>query len=420
MANSKSSIQSRTSNTCDVAIVGGGPAGAALATFLARDGHHCLIFERSTFPRYHIGESLIPHTHGTFKRLGLLPSLEASNFPKKYSVRFISPAGRTSSPFYFSERISGQGAQTWQVERSKFDQMMLDHASQNGAEISSGTEVTQVLFKDGRAAGVRITQSNLEPCEVQAKIVVDASGGATLIGRQLGLRSAIPDLKKASLWTYYQGGARLGGIDAGETTIFRIAEGGWFWYIPLPDDVVSVGVVASPEYLFADGNDRETIFLRQVERCNSLAERLASAKLISPIRGGQKELAYINRQTCGDGWLMIGDARAFLDPIYSSGLFLALASAEMAAECVHLALESNDVSATVLGRFEPELTAGVGVIWRLIHAFYDPEFSFRKFVERFPKQRGALIDCLIGDVLNKDFSEFIQALAQMTPPPILL
>jgi flavin-dependent dehydrogenase len=117
---------------------------------------------------------------------------------------------------------------------------------------------------------------------------------------------------------------------------------------------------------------------------------------------------------------MIGDARAFLDPIYSSGLFLALASAEMAAECVHLALESNDVSATVLGRFEPELAAGVGVIWRLIHAFYDPEFSFRKFVERFPKQRGALVDCLTGDVLNKDFSEFIQALAQMTPPPILL
>ncbi len=115
MANSKSSVQSQTLNTCDVAIVGGGPAGAALATFLARDGHHCLIFERSKFPRYHIGESLIPHTHGTFKRLGLLPGLEASNFPKKYSVRFISPAGRTSSPFYFSERISGQGAQTWQV-----------------------------------------------------------------------------------------------------------------------------------------------------------------------------------------------------------------------------------------------------------------------------------------------------------------
>ena len=401
----------------DVVVVGGGPSGAALATFLARDGHRCLILERSQFPRYHIGESLIPHTYGTFERLGLLPKLSASNFPKKYSVRFVSPTGETSSPFYFSERIPAESAQTWQVERSKFDQMMLDHAREHGVEVRQETQVEKVLFEEGRAVGVRAVQEDAEAYEVGAKVVVDASGGATLIGRQLGLRKPVPGLKKASLWAYYRGGMRLPGIDAGETTIFRISDDGWFWYIPLPDDIVSVGIVASPEYLFDQIDDKEVVFRREVEGCHPLSERLARAKRVGPIRGGRRELAYVNRQTCGDGWLMIGDARAFLDPIYSSGLFLALASAELAAQCVHEALEVDDLFATRLGRFEPELSAGIEVIHRLIHAFYDPQFSFGKFVERFPEQRPALIDCLIGDVLQKDMCSFIEALAQMTPPP---
>ena len=150
--------------------------------------------------------------------------------------------------------------------------------------------------------------------------------------------------------------------------------------------------------------------------CLPLAHRLEQAEQIGPIRG-LLELAYANRQTCGDGWLMIGDARAFLDPIYSSGLYLALATAELAAPCVHEALEADDVSAARLGLFEPELGAGIEVIRRLIHAFYDPQFSFGRFAERFPEQRAALIDCLIGDVLHKDMSPFLAALAQMTPPP---
>ena len=401
----------------DVVVVGGGPAGAALASFLARDNHRCLILERSKFPRYHIGESLIPHTYGTFERLGLLSKLKRSSFPEKHSVRFVSRTGKTSSPFYFSERIPGEGAQTWQVERATFDKMLLDHAREQGVDIREETRVEEVLFEEERAVGVRAVQENAEPYEVHASVVIDASGGATLIGRQLGLKREVPGLKKASIWTYYRGGTRLEGIDAGETTIFRIADNGWFWYIPLPDDMVSVGVVASPEYLFRETDDRDSVFLGEVERCEPLAERLGQAQLVKPIRGGRRTLAYVNRQTCGEGWLMLGDARAFLDPIYSSGLFLALGSAELAAPCVQEALATGDVSATRLGQFEPVLSAGVEVIRRLIYAFYDPAFSFDGFVKRFPEQRGALIDCLIGDVLGKDMSSFTASLAQMTPPP---
>lgn len=399
----------------DVAVIGGGPGGAALATFLARAGHRCVVFEQAKYPRYHIGESLVPHTYGIFERLGLLPQLRASAFPVKHSVRFVAPDGKASLPFYFTETIDGDGARTWQVERSQFDCLMLDHARTNGVEVHEQTPIAKVLFESGRAVGVRVAPANGSRTEVRAKVVVDASGRACVIGRQLGLRSELPELRKASAWGYFRGGKRLPGIDAGETTMFLLPGGGWFWYIPLPDDIVSVGLVADPEYVFSESDDMEAAFTREVALCAPLAERLPVAKRVGPVRGS-RHLAYLNRQTCGDGWVMIGDARAFLDPIYSSGLYLALGSAELAAKCIDEALKNDDVSAARLGRFEPALWQGVEVVRRLIHAFYDPAFSFMGFAKRFPEHRRALIDCLVGDVI-KDLSAFTTALAQMTPPP---
>ena len=399
----------------DVAVIGGGPGGAALATFLARAGHRCIVFEQAKYPRYHIGESLVPHTYGIFERLGLLPQLRASAFPVKHSVRFVAPDGKASLPFYFTETIKGDGARTWQVERSQFDCLMLEHARANGVEVHEQTAIEEVLFESGRAVGVRVAPTNGSRTEVRAKVVVDASGRSCVIGRQLDLLCKLPELRKASAWGYYRGGKRLPGIDAGETTMFLIPGGGWFWYIPLPDDIVSVGIVADPEYVFSQSDDLEAAFVRETALCAPLAERLVAAERVGPVRGS-RHLAYLNRQTCGEGWVMIGDARAFLDPIYSSGLYLALGSAELAAQCIDDALKSGDVSAARLGRFEPALMKGVEVVRRLIHAFYDPEFSFMEFVRRFPEQRIALIDCLVGDVI-KDMSAFSTALAQMTPPP---
>jgi flavin-dependent dehydrogenase len=333
----------------------------------------------------------------------------------KHSVRFVSHGGKESVPFYFSETIPGERAHTWQVERSQFDAMMLDHARAGGVEVHEQTSIDKVLFEDSRAVGVQTVSADGARSEIRAKVVVDASGRACIIGRQLGLRSPLPELRKASAWGYFRGGKRLPGIDAGETTMFLIPGGGWFWYIPLPDDMVSVGIVADPEYVFSQSDDMEAAFTREVALCAPLADRLSAATRVGPVRGS-RHLAYLNRQTCGDGWVMIGDARAFLDPIYSSGLYLALGSAELAAQCIDDALKNNDVSAARLGAFEPALWKGVNVVRRLIHAFYDPNFSFPKFAERFPEHRAALIDCLIGDVI-KDMSAFTAALEQMTPPP---
>lgn len=398
----------------DVAVVGGGPGGVALATFLARNGRECVVVEQAELPRYHIGESLVPHTYGIFERLGLLPKLEQSGYPEKHSVRFISPDGKEATPFYFSETIPGDGARTWQVERGSFDRLMLDHAREHGVEVRTGVAVKEVLFKNGRATGLAVKGAE-GVGTIRAKVVVDASGRSTLIGRQLGLKGDVPGLDKASLWGYFRGGKRQEGIDSGETTMLLIPGGGWFWYIPLPDDMVSVGVVADPGYLFTAGDTAEEVFEREVQKCEVLAERLEVAERVGPVRG-LKRLAYVNRETCGDGWVMIGDARAFLDPIYSSGLFLALGSAELAAGCIEDALAAGDVSAERLGAFEPALSGGVETVRRLIHAFYDPGFSFKEFAERFPEQRRSLIDCLVGDVV-KDMTPFREALETMTPAP---
>ena len=188
----------------------------------------------------------------------------------------------------------------------------------------------------------------------------------------------------------------------------------WFWYIPLPDDIVSVGYVGSPDELFARSDDFELSFLDQVGRHEPLRAFLSGSERVAPVRG-LRRLAYRNRQTVGDGWVMVGDAAAFLDPIYSSGLFLALGSAVMAADCAAEALAANDCSAARLGRFAPALTQGIGVVRRVIDAFYDPSFSFAEFSRRFPEHRAALIDCLVGDVVGKDMTGFLDALAQMTP-----
>lgn len=393
----------------DVVIIGGGPAGATVGTLLQRAGHDCLILESHSFPRYHIGESLIPQTYPTLAQLGLLERLAKSNFPVKHSVRFVSESGKESDPFYFSETIPGAKARTWQVERSEFDRICLQNAIESGVRVLQPAQVQRVIFDGPRATGVVVKPAGQEAIELQARVVVDASGRGTLLGNQLGLKEDVPGLEKASIWSYYRGARRRSGIDAGETTVILIPQRGWFWYIPLPDDIVSVGVVASPDYLFDEGNAFEPVFDREVARCAGLGEFLQGAVRHAPVRG-LRRLAYRNRQISGAGWVMVGDAAAFLDPIYSSGLFLALGSAEFAADCIDSGLRAGDLSGQQLGAFGPRLMNGIEIIRRLIFAFYDTEFSFRDFVARYPAQRSALIQCLVGDVMDQDLSAFVEAL----------
>lgn len=234
-----------------VIVIGGGPAGTTAATLIAQQGHRVQLFEREHFPRFHIGESLIPETYWVLKRLNMLDKMKGSHFIKKYSVQFIGQSGRLSEPFYFVDHKPHESSQTWQVKRSEFDLMMMNNAREHGVDVQEGVRVLEVLFENQRAVGVRIQQEDGTSREVRADVVVDASGQSSMIISRLGLREWDPLLKKAALWTYWEGAYRDSGHDEGATVVLQIqGKQGWFWYIPMHDNIVSVGVVSSNEYLF--------------------------------------------------------------------------------------------------------------------------------------------------------------------------
>src|SRR5215470_14562082 len=226
----------------DVIVIGGGPAASTCSTLLAQQGVDVEVFERETFPRFHIGESLIPETYWVLKRLGMLEKMKKSRFVKKYSVQFVSASGKLSAPFYFWDNKPHECSQTWQVVRSEFDQMMLDNAREHGVEVHEGVRVLDVLFEGDRAVGVTVREEDGTSREVRAKVVVDASGQVGLLQNRRGLRVWDPLLNKGAIWTYWEGAYRDSGRDEGATMVLQTVDRkGWFWYIPQHNDRVSVG-----------------------------------------------------------------------------------------------------------------------------------------------------------------------------------
>ncbi len=398
----------------DVVVIGGGPGGATASTLMAMQGLRVQLFERDHFPRFHIGESLIPETYWVLKRLGMLEKMRASHFVKKYSVQFVGQSGRLSEPFYFMEHKPHECSQTWQVLRSEFDKMMLDNAREHGVDVHEGVRVTEVLMEGDRAVGVRILAEDGTPREVRCQVVVDASGQSSVLMSRLGLRQFDPELKKAALWTYFQGARRESGRDEGATLVLAVqGRKGWFWYIPLHDDMVSVGVVASYDYLFKNraDKDHETIYWEEVERCPAVKERIAGAERVAGFRAA-REYSYRSRKTAGDGWVLVGDALGFLDPLYSSGVLLALKSGELAADAVVEGLSKGDTSAAQLGKWAPEFNKGMDRMRRLVCEYYDG-FSFGRFVKKHPQFKGLLTDLLIGDLFKESVDEVVAPMDEM-------
>jgi flavin-dependent dehydrogenase len=388
--------------TPDVVVIGGGPSGATVSTLLAQKGFNVQLFERDHFPRFHIGESMIPDTYFALQRTGLLAKMKKSHFVKKFSVQFINQYGKLSEPFYFWDNKPHESSQTWQVVRSEFDKLNLDHARDNGVKVHEGARVLEVLFEGKRAVGVRVKPEDGPEREVRSKVVIDASGQSTLIIDRFGLRDWDPKLKKAALWTYWKGAVRDTGKDEGATLVIQTKDkAGWFWYIPQHDDVVSVGVVADHDYLFKRGTkDMEAIYFEEVARAPGLQPRIKHATRCDGFRI-QKEYTYRTRQGAGDGWVLVGDAFGFLDPLYSSGLLLAMTSGCMAADNIAEAFEKNDFSEAQLRKWEKTFVKGVDRIRRLVCEYYDG-LSFGRFVKKYPHLKGMVTDVLIGDVFDDD------------------
>ena len=406
-----------TTESSDALIIGGGPAGSAAAAVLAQHGHRVLVLEREKFPRYHIGESLLPFTFHSLQRLGLIGKMRKSAFVKKYSVQFVSPSGKASQPFYFFTRYDRDTvAQTWQVLRSEFDVLLLDNAREKGATVKQESCVKELVKEGERVAGVRAQDKNGRITEYRAPITLDCSGREAFAAVRHNWRVGDPELHKVAVWTYYQGAKRDEGIDAGTTTVAFVPEKGWFWYIPLHNDVVSVGVVAEGKYLTRGGAKKpEKIFQRETGQNLWIKEYLSCGTQFGPyyITG---EFSFHSRYCGIEGLLLAGDAYCFLDPVFSSGVMLALKSGVMAGDAVHEALMASDFSPARFKDYAAKLRESIENMRKLVYAFYNPNFSFRELTDKYPDLAGDITDCLSGDV-NKDFSRLWTAVKEFAEVP---
>ncbi|MBI4326987.1 MAG: tryptophan 7-halogenase [Chloroflexi bacterium] len=402
--------------TYEVIVIGGGPAGSTAGALLAEQGHSVLVLEREKFPRYHIGESLLPFTFHPLQRLGLIPKMRQSAFIKKYSVQFVSPSGKASQPFYFFSRYDQDVAQTWQVLRAELDLILLNNAREKGATVKEEVAVKDLLKEGERVAGVRAQDKQGRVTEYRAPLTLDCSGREAFSAVRNRWRMGDPLLNKVAVWTYYQGAKRDEGIDAGATTVAFVPEKGWFWYIPLHNDLVSVGVVAEGKYLSREGvREPEQIFQREIGQNAWIEEHLACGTQTGPyyITG---EYSFHARHCAAEGLLLVGDAFCFLDPVFSSGLMFALKSGVLAADAVGEALAAGDLSPSRFGQYGATLRQGVENMRKLVYAFYNPKFSFRELTDKYPEMAGEVTDCLSGDV-NKDFSRLFQAIAEFVEVP---
>ncbi|MCB1064534.1 MAG: tryptophan 7-halogenase [Verrucomicrobiae bacterium] len=399
-----------TDKPWDAIVIGAGPAGSTTAALLAEKGRRVLVLEKEKFPRYHIGESMMPFCWFTLDRLGLAEKMDEIGFTQKHSVQFVTTEGKISRPFYFFQHYEHCSATTWQVERSVFDQMLVDKARENGAVVVEETKVLDVIRDEetGAVKGVRSESKEGRVDTWYAPITVDATGRDALMIAKNKWRRRDPALNKVAIWTYYEDAVRDPGLDAGSTTVAYLPGKGWFWYIPMRDNRVSVGVVAEREYLFKDTRDPGEIMAREIQENAWIKEHLAPAKQVGEywVTG---EYSYRSDYCADDGVVLVGDAFGFLDPVFSSGVFLALKSGELAADAIDEALTNGDVKASQFQEYGKQVCWGMEMMRKIVYAFYNEDFSFAKLIKMHPELRPKLTDLLIGNVYGQDFSDLLAA-----------
>ena len=400
----------------DAIVIGAGPAGSSAASVLAERGRRVALLEREPFPRYRVGESLIPWCWYPLKRLGLLERLDGSGFiVHKHSVQFASLDGELSTPFYFFEHTDHPCARTWQVVRSEFDQMLLDGALHKGVQFHSETAAKELIGGPDEILGVRAQDASGNSFELRAPITIDATGRDAFAQARNRWREQDQKLKKVAIWTYYDGGLRDPGVDEGATTIAYLPHKGWFWYIPLAGDRVGVGVVAEREYLYQDTREPEEIFLREVARQPWIERHLASARPTGKFEV-TSDFSYRSRHCATNGLVLCGDAFAFLDPVFSTGVFLALHTGILAGDAAEAALASGDVSAQRFAAYGESVCRDMEAFRRLVYAFYDIDFNFATFLKNHPNFRDDVTDCLIGN-MERDFEPLFGAISRYAEIP---
>lgn len=344
-----------SAETCDVIVVGGGPAGSTMATLLAREGRRVVMLEKEHHPRFHIGESLLPANVKLLEQLGVRAEVEAIGMPK-WGVEFVSPQHAHHSFVEFGDAWDKSMPMAWQVRRSDFDAILFANARKAGAQALEGAKVRKVEF-DADGANVEATLDDGATRRWRARYVVDASGRDTLLASQFGLKHRNPKHNSAALFGHFRGAKRLEGKLEGNISIFWFQHG-WFWFIPLADGSTSIGAVCWPPYLKTRSKPLKDFFLDTIALCPRLAQRLEGATLVDDSVWATGNYSYTSTASSGERFVLLGDAYAFIDPVFSSGVYLAMANAFEAAKTVAACLDRPAEAAAARRAYHRHVTLG--------------------------------------------------------------
>jgi FADH2 O2-dependent halogenase len=400
----------------DVAVIGGGPAGSSMAAYLAKAGVKCTVFEGELFPRPHVGESLVPSSTRVFKDLDFLKVMEARRFPKKWGAAWTATGVRvydvdwkdlqeTEAIIRFDERAQPGVDQdyTYHVDRGEFDNELLHHAHRLGAAVNEGVAVQHVEFAEGAFPKVHFTAGGRD-LATSARIVVDASGRKTLLGHQLKLRVKDPVFDQYAIHTWFRGYDRTTWAKrpAQKDYIFIHfvpAANTWVWQIPISDEITSIGVVTQRQNFAKSKETREALFWQTVAARPDVAETLKRSEQLRPFTA-EGDYSYAMKQICGDGWLMVGDAGRFVDPIFTTGVSIALNSSRFAHTDVLKALASGDVRRASFHDFETTIRRGTNHWYNFISVYYRLNVLFTYFIID-PRHRLDVLKLLQGDVYDE-------------------
>jgi flavin-dependent dehydrogenase len=387
-----------TTEVCDVAVVGGGPAGSTAATLLARRGYKVIALEKARHPRFHIGESLLPMNLPVFERLGVLDKVRALGIFKP-GADFEADNDRGYNTYAFARAIGNSPPHAYQVWRQDFDKMLYDHARESGADAREGHEVLRIDQTGPRETRLEVRTDEGRSYGIQARYLVDASGRDAFLSARKKLRRKNGRHQSAAIFGHFRGAALRAGEDAGNISIYRF-DHGWMWMIPLPDGVMSIGAVCRPEYLKQRKGRTVEFLMDTLHLSPGLQKRIEGAELISEVRV-TGNYSYDSTRMGGPGWVMVGDAFAFLDPVFSSGVYLAMSGAEQAAAAVDTALREPQRENGLLRKLEKRQRAGMARFSFFIYRFNGPVMAqmFREPRNTWQLEQG-VISMLAGDLFD--------------------